>query len=91
MGAILGMITGGVIALYLAGSLVAWIVRKISGIGNIPSYVVGVSIMTFVGAWVVTYDGSPSFLENWILYVISAAIALPLMIVGNGRKNRQAA
>lgn len=87
----LGFITAGTLSMFIAGHLVAWIVRKISGISNLPSYVIGVSIMTFVGAWSLTYDGSPSFLENWILYVIAGVIALTLMIVGDRRKQRRAA
>jgi hypothetical protein len=91
MGALLGMIVGGTLAMYIAGHLVAWIVRKISGVANIPSYAIGVSIMTFVGAWATTDDRGPSFLENWILYAIAAAIALSLMIFGDQRKQRRAA
>lgn len=87
----LGFIAGATFSMFIAGHLVAWIVRKISGISNIPSYVIGVSIMTFVGAWSITSDGGPSFLENWILYVIAGVIALPLMIVGDRRKQRRAA
>lgn len=84
----LGMLVGGTLAMFLAGHLVAWIIRKISGIANIPSYVIGLSIMTFVGAWSITYDGGPSFLKNWIVYVIAGVIALPLMIV-TGRRNQR--
>jgi len=87
----LGFIAAGTLSLFIAGHLVAWIVRKICGISNIPSYVTGVSIMTFVGAWSITYDGSPSFLKNWILYVIAGAIALPLMIVTRRHKQHQEA
>lgn len=91
MAVYLGMIMGGVLAMLVAGRLAAWAIRKISGMANVPSYVVGTSFMTFVGAWSITFDGSASFLENWIVYVISAAIALPLMILGDRRKQRQVA
>lgn len=85
----LGFIVAGTLSMFLAGHLIAWIVRKISGISNIPSYVIAVSIMTFVGAWSITNDGSPSFLENWIGYLVTGAIALSLMIVGERRKGRR--
>lgn len=81
----------GTVTMFLAGHLAAWVIRKIGGIANIPSYVIGVSILTFVGAWSITYDGGPSFLENWIKYVVAGAIALPLMIIGDRRKQRRAA
>lgn len=86
-----GMLVGGTLGMLFLGHLAAWVIRKISGLANIASYVIGVSLMTFVGAWSVTYDGRPNFLENWIVYVISGAIALSLMIIRDRRKQRQVA
>jgi len=86
----IGAIVGSVFGMLLLGTLAAWIIRKITGIAEIPSYVLSVSILAVIGPWSVTYDGGPSFLENFILYVIGAAIALPLMIVGDRRKRHQA-
>lgn len=85
MGTLIGMAIGSTIAMLLSGYLVAWIIRKIARIGKVPSYVIGVSAMTFVGAWSITYEGSPSFFENWVQYLIGAAIALPLMIAKERR------
>lgn len=79
----------GTISMFLAGHVAAAIIRKVSGIAKIPSYVIGLSSMTFVGAWLITYDGGPSFWENWIVYVIEGVIALPLMIVTSRRGNDQ--
>ena len=90
MAAILGAIGGGIVAMLVAGRLAAWLIRKISGVAKTPSYVIGVSIMTIVGAWLATRDGGPGFLETWILFVIAAAIALPLIIVSDRKKGRAA-
>ena len=89
--AYLGMIIGSIFAMLLGGHLAAWIIRKVVQLRNTASYAIGVSLMTFVGAWSITYPKGPSFLENWIPYVIGAAIAFPLMIAGDRRKRRKAA
>ena len=91
MGMLIGIIFGSALAMLVGGYLAAWVIRKISGIANVPSYAIGVLLMTFVGAWSITFDGSPSFFENWAQYAIGAAIALPLMIIGDRRKQRQEA
>lgn len=80
MAGFIGMIMGGTFAMILGGHFAAWIIRKIGNVAAIQSYLIGLSLMTFVGAWSITYDSGPSFLQNWILYVVCAAIALPLMI-----------
>lgn len=88
MGYFLGMVIGATLGMLLFGYAAAWLIRKITGIANIPSYAIGVSLMTLVGAWSITYDGSSSFLVNWFWYVIGAAIALPLMIARERRNQR---
>jgi hypothetical protein len=89
MGAFLGLMLGGTLAMFFTGRLAAWIIRKISGAANNVSYLIGLTIMTFVGAWSITYDGGPTgFLENWIMYVITGLLAFSLMIVRDRRKQR---
>ena len=93
MGGLIGFLLGGTIAMYGGGHLAAWCIRKISGVTNNVSYVIGLSIMTFVGAWAITYDEEPtSFLKNWILYVVTGFIAFWLMnIRDRARKQRPSA
>lgn len=83
---ILGSVVGVTLGMLLLGYATAWLIRKITGVANIPSYVIGLSLMTFAGAWSVTSEGSPSFIVNWAVYLIGAAIALPLMILRERRK-----
>jgi hypothetical protein len=78
-------------AMFIGGHLAAWGIRKVSKATQVQSYAVAVPFMTFVGAWSITYDGSPSFWKNWLLYVIGAAIALPLMIATERRKSKTSA
>lgn len=80
MGEFLGMIAGGAVAMLLSGWLMAWLLRKLAGINHRLSCVLGVSIMTLVGAWSITFEGSATFLENWILYVFCGAVALPVLV-----------
>lgn len=90
MGTLLGMVIGGTIAMLISGWLVAWLLRKGARMGPVASCIVGVSIMTFVGAWSITYEGSPTFLENWITYAVCGAIALPILISGQRHKDSPA-
>lgn len=90
MGTLLGMIIGGTFAMLLSGWLVAWLLRKGMRMSYVASCIIGVSIMTFVGAWSITYEGGPSFLQNWITYVICGAIALPILIFGRRGKDSPA-
>ncbi len=76
----IGMIVGGTVAMFLSGALVAWLLRKITGINHRLSCVLSISGMTFVGAWSITDDGGQAFFGNWFLYLICGAIALPILL-----------
>lgn len=80
MGELLGTIAGGTVAMLISGWLVAWLLRKVVSMKHGASCALGVTIMTFIGAWSITYEGSPTFLENWIVYVFCGAIVLPILI-----------
>lgn len=86
MGAIFGMIAGCSIAMFLTGHVAAWAIRKFSKASKFQSFAVGVMAMTFVGAWSITYEGGPTFWENWVWYAFGAAIALLLMLAGQKPK-----
>ena len=76
---------GATIAMLLFGSAIAWIVRKATGLTAIPSYVVGVGIMSVVGGWLYSLDGSHTFTRAWTIYLIGGLIALAFMIFGDTR------
>lgn len=80
MGSVIGMIFGVTIGMFFLGYLAAWIIRKVVGITKIQSYLIGVPLMTFVGAWSISFDSDRSFLSAWLAYLLGGAIALPLMI-----------
>ena len=80
-----GELLGVAIAKMLFGAIAAWIVKKITGIPAIPSYVVGVEIMSVVGGWLLSHDGFHTFIQAWILYLIGGVVALGLMIFGENK------
>ena len=77
---------GATIAMLLFGSAVAWIVRKATGITAIPSYVVGVGIMSVAGGWLYSLGGYHTFTRAWTIYLIGGLIALAFMIIGDTRR-----
>jgi hypothetical protein len=81
----MGELLGVAIAKMLFGAIAAWIVKKITGIPAIPSYVVGVGIMSVVGGWLLSHDGFHTFIQAWILYLIGGVVALGLMIFGENK------
>jgi hypothetical protein len=77
---------GATVSMMLFGAVAAWIVRKLTSIAAIPSYVVGVGIMTVVGGWLYSQDGYHSFMNAWTIYLIGGVVALTLMIFGETRR-----
>jgi EamA domain-containing membrane protein RarD len=81
---------GAALAMVAFGYLVAWIVRKLSKIPPIPSFIVGVSLMTVVAGFLYSSGNDRyTFLEAWLVYVLGGAIALPVMIFAERRRIRK--
>ena len=76
---------GATIAMLPFGSAVAWIVRKATGLTAIPSYAVGVGIMSIAGGWLYSLGGYHTFTRAWTIYLIGGFIALAFMIFGDKR------
>jgi hypothetical protein len=84
-----GELLGATFAMMLFGALLAWIIRKVTKIRNIPSYVVGVGVMTIVGGWLYSQDGHYTFVQAWVIYLIGGVIALALMVFGEMHRPSQ--
>lgn len=90
MGELLGTIAGGTAAMLISGWLTAWLLRKAVGMKHGASCCLGITGMTFIGAWSITYEGSRAFLENWLVYVFCGAIALPILMRSRSSLNSRA-
>ncbi|MBZ9808888.1 hypothetical protein LB542_02495 [Mesorhizobium sp. BR1-1-9] len=58
-------IFGSALIMALTGAVLAWILRKFTRMGLVPSYALGVAVMTFVGAalYVSGHDATVDYLS----------------------------
>lgn len=71
----------------LTGALVAWLFRKITRIGLLPSYALGITVMTFVAAalYVSGHDGTVDYLSAWIKYAIGGVVGFLILYTTSRR------
>lgn len=79
-------IFGGALAMGFFGGILAWILRKLTGMTPIPSFIIGVAGMSAIGGWIYSMDGRYDFWHAWAIYAIGGAIVLPMMIYGEMRR-----
>jgi hypothetical protein len=70
-------ILGAALMMALTGALVAWLLRKMTPIGLLSSYALGIGAMTFVAAalYVSGHDETVDYLSAWIKYAIGGVVA----------------
>lgn len=85
----MGEILGATCAMLLFGSLAAWAIRKITKMATVPSYVIGVAVMTLIGAWAYSANSQYSVAGAWVLYAIGGIIALAIMIATERHRRRK--
>ncbi|MER8487957.1 hypothetical protein NKH53_06715 [Mesorhizobium australicum] len=81
-------ILGAALIMALTGALVAWLLRKIARIRLVPSYALGISVMTFVGAalYVSSQNGAVDYLNAWIKYAIGGVVGF-LILYSTSRRS----
>ncbi|WP_245446190.1 hypothetical protein [Mesorhizobium kowhaii] len=74
-------ILGAAFTMALTGALVAWLFRKVTRIGLLPSYALGITVMTFVAAalYVSGHDGTVDYLSAWIKYAIGGVVGFLIL------------
>ena len=91
MAALIGSLVGLVLGAALLGAFVAWILRKLTAIGFLPSYAVGVSISTAL--YLLLGDGLSARLGSTLAGVALGALcglaAFALLCLTSRRARRQ--
>ncbi|XKI87221.1 hypothetical protein ACIU1A_05995 [Mesorhizobium sp. ORM16] len=80
-------IFGSALIMALTGAVLAWILRKFTRVGLVPSYALGVAVMTFVGAalYVSGHDGIVDYLSAWTQYAIGGVIGFLILYATSRR------
>jgi len=78
---------GAAFAMALTGALVAWLLRKVTGIGLVTSYALGITVVTFAGAalYVSSQDGSVDYLSAWIKYAMGGVVGFVILYATSRR------
>ena len=78
---------GAAFFMALAGALVAWLLRKVTSIGLVASYALGITAMTFAGAalYVSSQDGAVDYLSAWIRYAMGGVVGFVILYVTSRR------
>ncbi|MET2829161.1 hypothetical protein [Mesorhizobium shangrilense] len=76
----------------LTGALVAWLLRKVMGIGLVTSYALGITAMTFAGAalYISSQDGAVDYLTAWIKYAIGGVVGFAILYATSRRSANKA-
>ncbi|PTE09689.1 hypothetical protein C9427_15710 [Mesorhizobium helmanticense] len=80
-------ILGAALFMALTGALIGWLLRKVTRIGLLPSYALGIAIMTFVGAalYVSNQDGAVDYLSGWIRQAIGGVVGFLILYATSRR------
>ncbi|MCA0012449.1 hypothetical protein LB561_17010 [Mesorhizobium sp. B292B1B] len=80
-------IFGSALIMALTGAVLAWILRKFTRMGLVPSYALGVAVMTFVGAalYVSGHDGTVDYLSAWTQYAIGGVVGFLILYATSRR------
>jgi hypothetical protein len=86
----MGELLGAAVAMALFGALIAWLLRKITSVSLIPSYAIGVFVMSFIAPalYALNSDGRVSYLEAWITYAIGGVLGFAILCLTAVRKRR---
>jgi hypothetical protein len=89
------MISSGVVAevlgigflMALTGALIGWLLRKVTSIGLLSSYALGIAVMTFVGAalYVSSQNGAVDYLSAWIRQAIGGVVGFLILYATSRR------
>ncbi|MBI2717434.1 MAG: hypothetical protein HYX36_01545 [Rhizobiales bacterium] len=82
-------IVGATIGMALFGAIIAWIIRKASGIRLVPSYAAGVLIMTFIAPQLAVWgsDGTETYAGQWLIYAVGGLLGFLILILTARRKS----
>jgi len=83
---------GAALAMALSGALVAWLLRKATGLGLLVSYTLGIAIMSFVAAalYVSGQDGAADYLSAWIKYAMAGVVGFVILYATSRRSASKA-
>lgn len=71
----------------LTGALIAWLLRKMTRVGLLSSYALGIGVMTFVAAalYVSGHDGTVDYLSAWVKYAIAGIVSFLILYATSRR------
>lgn len=85
----MGQLVGAVLAMAAFGALAAWILRKLTALSPIPSYVVAVPLMVVLGSWLYSLNEDRyTFWDAVAIYGAGGMIALAFLILAERRRRR---
>ena len=77
----MGQIVGAALSMALFGALIAWVLRKATRVSLIPSYALGVVVMSFIAPalYVLGSDGRVSYADVWVIYAMGGVLGFALL------------
>jgi hypothetical protein len=88
MAFLIGQLIGSTVATILFGALTSWLLRKLTKIELVPSYFLGVVVITFVSSALYVY-GSGGYVpvqQGLLMYGLGSPLAFGFLYVASRKK-----
>ncbi|MGN8023019.1 hypothetical protein ACTJJ7_20130 [Phyllobacterium sp. 22229] len=77
---IIGMFVGAILGTAAFGALIAWVLRKVVTVSMPISYIVGLIIITILGAWSYSANGTMSFVDALGFYALASFFSFFILL-----------
>ncbi|HEV7305143.1 hypothetical protein [Ensifer sp.] len=84
----MAQLVGAVVAMVLVGTLIGWLLRKVSALSVFSSRLAGVAVLLFAAPALYSFNSGRPFGEAFIVYGIGAVIAAGIFYILQRRESR---